>query len=382
MRDSVRRSIRETARALAALSRGAALVILLCWTIGRVVSDRTLPTQFLSWIPTVAVVCAVAVLLAATWLLLVIARGSQARPDVLRKKKYPRLRLVAAVWWLGVSVYGMAWEHRFFATPPPTKPGPTDLRIVFWNLGGRPGPGWLESAHAMGGDVLIVAEGGGWNAVHEFSLWNHYDQVSNLNASLFNISTKSAVLEYASMPLGVEEGEGLDPRAEGGIRKRHDPGHAMYFLLDVAGTPLESLARPLVVWVIDLPSDLSIPRKRITPEAAAAIGAWQGRPFVLRPDHRYGAGEVRSGGFPRPDVIVGDFNIPAGSASLDSIRDGLLDAYTQAGAGYCATFPRGYPLWRLDQFFVGRGVHAVGYQTRDMGSGTHLLQVADIGAGP
>jgi hypothetical protein len=234
----------------------------------------------------------------------------------------------------------------------------------------------------MGGDVLIVSEGGGWNAMHEFSLWNHYDQVSNFNAMLFNVSAKSAVLEYGSAPLGVEEGEGLDPRAEGGIRKRHDPGHAMYFLLDVTDTPMASLARPLVVWVIDLPSDLSIPRDRVTSEAAAALHAWQGRPMVRRPDGKYGGGEVRSGGFPRPDVILGDFNIPAHSASLDSIREGLSDAYSEAGSGYNATFPRRYPLWRLDQIFVGRDVHAVGYQTRDMGSGTHLLQMADIAAGP
>lgn len=358
-------------------TRGAALLILMLWTVGRLASDRTLVTQVLAWTPTVVVVCVVAALLAGSWALLVLARGSQARPDVLHRKRLPRLRWVAAVWWLGACIYGMAYEHRMFSTPGPAVKSPGSLRLVFWNLGGTPSKGWLEAAHAMSGDVLVVAGGGGWNAVQEFLDWRDERQASNFNVLMFNVSSASPVLEYAGTTLGVEAGMGLDPRATDGVRKSRDPGRAMYFMLETRGTGLEGLGRPLVVWVVDLPSDLSLHRMKVAEEAMETMRRWKGRPRVRNADGAYVAGESREG-FPGADVIVGDFNIPGGSASMTRFGADLRDAYREAGSGYAATFPRGMPLWRLDQVLVGDDLRAVSYQTRDMATGTHLLQMADL----
>lgn len=362
---------------VSALLRGTALLILFAWTTGRLLTDTFYLTQLLSWMPTVGVVCAVAALLAVSWALTVLARGSQARPDVLHKGRLPRLRWIAALWWLIVTVWSMGYEHRFFITPPPIEKSATSLRIAFWNLGGIPSEGWLENAHDLESEVLIVVGGGGWKPVNEFQNWKSPSQASNFSTAIFNVSARTPVLEYASTILGVSQGAGLDPRASDGVRESRDPGRAMYMLVDVRGTPLAALGRPLVVWVIDLPSDLSLHRTDVTQEAAAAVRTWKGHTLVRRDDGTYGSGEPRAG-FPPPDIIVGDFNIPAGSASLRKLVGGMGDAYRAAGAGYAATWPADTPVWRLDQAFVGADLRGVAFHTRSMGTGSHALIWLDV----
>lgn len=366
------KALRRLFSLASAILRGASLLILLAWTIGRLFTDTFYLTQLLSWIPTVGVVCVVASMLAASWALTVLARGSQAQPDVLHKGRLPRLRWIAAAWWLGVTLWGMAYEHRFFVSPPAIDMSPSDLRIAFWNLGGIPSDGWLDNAHALKSDILIVVGGGGWKPINEFQNWTSPEQVSNLRSDIFNVSARIPVLEYASTILGVSQGAGLDPRAADGVRESRDPGRAMYMLVDVQGTPMANLGRPLVVWVIDLPSDLSLHRADVTEEAASAVRAWKGYTMVRREDGTYGKGEPRAG-FPAPDIIMGDFNIPASSASLRTLVGGMTDAYRAAGAGYAATWPADTPIWRLDQAFVGSELRANAFHTRTMGTGSHAL---------
>ena len=103
---------------------------------------------------------------------------------------------------------------------------------------------------------------------------------------------------------------------------------AMYVELDTTA----KLGRTTVVWVVDLPSDWRISRRAIAANAAAAIAAWSGQETI---HHGHKSKDIRDAGpgFPAPDLVLGDFNIPRGSDSL-RLLVGNID-YFQIPAGGC-----------------------------------------------
>jgi endonuclease/exonuclease/phosphatase family metal-dependent hydrolase len=83
-------------------------------------------------------------------------------------------------------------------------------------------------------------------------------------------------------------------------------------------------------------------------------------------------------GFPPADLIMGDFNIPRGSASLRQAAQGYPHAHTQAGHGHAGTYPRHRPLVHIDHMFIGPALRARRYQVVDGGVGSHRMQVLDV----
>jgi endonuclease/exonuclease/phosphatase family metal-dependent hydrolase len=81
-----------------------------------------------------------------------------------------------------------------------------------------------------------------------------------------------------------------------------------------------------------------------------------------------------------PDLVIGDFNIPRGSASFDAIFPAMQYAFNQAGHGYGASYNRTWllPLYHIDHILIGRGFKATRYDLIDPGVGRHLAQVAWI----
>ena len=79
-----------------------------------------------------------------------------------------------------------------------------------------------------------------------------------------------------------------------------------------------------------------------------------------------------------PDVIVGDFNIVRGSASLAHLFPGYRHAYDEAGRGYGASFLRSLPLYHIDNMLLGPNVRAQSYRLHYPGFGWHWVQVAEI----
>ena len=180
-----------------------------------------------------------------------------------------------------------------------------------------------------------------------------------------------AWLGLAALP---PETESEGPRRRGWV----DPGRAMFIEFDTTA----SLGRRTVFWIVDLPSDPKLPRWKLCTDAAAIIRSSSGSIVVEDAQGRHT--EASEGkGFPKPDVVLGDFNTPRGSASLSLLTPGMRNAYDEAGAGYSATWPRyGYrtpiPLLQLDQIFIGGGVRAARYEVVDPGFGYHQMQVGDL----
>ena len=181
------------------------------------------------------------------------------------------------------------------------------------------------------------------------------------------------------MHLGLE---GLAPEVQARLQRRKirfDPGRALFLELDAR----EHLGRNIVVWVLDMPSEPRLSRWVMSKEAREAIARWEG-PVV-------GSAGVRgTGKFPEPDIVVGDFNIVRGAASLSVLLPGMRNAFDMAGAGYAGTWPRhGYrtpiPLVHIDQMFVRSGpggpVRAARYEVVDPTFGYHKMQVGDF-SGP
>jgi endonuclease/exonuclease/phosphatase (EEP) superfamily protein YafD len=83
-------------------------------------------------------------------------------------------------------------------------------------------------------------------------------------------------------------------------------------------------------------------------------------------------------GFPAPDLIVGDFNIPRGSRSLRRLTLGYPHAHSQAGHGHAGTYPRHRQLVHIDHMFVGPRLRAARYETVDPGVGSHRMQVVEV----
>jgi len=132
------------------------------------------------------------------------------------------------------------------------------------------------------------------------------------------------------------------------------------FVLLLEVDAIAALGRPVVIYAIDMPSDPQLPRAELA---------------------RRVRGLIAETNPPPPDIVIGDFNITRGSASLEMLFAGsaaLRHAFDDAGHGYGATYPRRGPLWHIDHMLLGPALRAVRYDIADKGAGRHRAQVAWI----
>jgi len=336
------------------------VVVLIAWALGRAFTDRYVWSQYCFWLPSVLVVPGVMAGLASAWTVLWWS-GSRAT-------HLPRARRAAgaAVASIVLSVfYVMVVEQRRL-TPRP-EPAATPFVVVHWNATDRPGNEWVRRVLDQAPDVIVInpATGQTWDELIE-----RYRPVTKIWQYGFVIFSKHPVQRFGYQILGVEEGVGFDPRTGQSRAKRRDPGRAMLLELDTTSV----LREPITFWLIDLPSDVSLHRRVVVDEAAQALKDFDGQvvEFDAQGVPRRGSRGVR--GFPPPDVILGDFNIPRGSGSLARLAADLVPAYAVAGRGLCATWPYERPLWHLDQMLVSPRWRIADYRAFDPGGGTHMGQ--------
>lgn len=164
-----------------------------------------------------------------------------------------------------------------------------------------------------------------------------------------------------------------------GWRSSGDYGRVAFLELDT-GDEL-GLARPMVVWVVDLPSDPTLHREATAREARRVVDAWRGPAFAPDDMGRWiGRMSPEAVGFPLPDVVVGDFNAPRGSRSLRHLVDGLREAHAEAGFGPDRTwnFKHGIALWSIDHAYASDDWRIAHYDITPPPRGPHALQVIEV----
>lgn len=347
------------------------------WLIGRVINDSVFSLQYVSWVPSVAYMGVAILSIAFSWLFALMAQphlpASFAPDDEAPREmmKFPRVgqrtRLCAGVLLLIVSLNSFFFEYGMHRSLQSAGSAET-LRVTFWN------------------------------AATDF-MDDYADRFVSTQATLFALANPAAYCEWEKLRLAA--GPTSDARRFGrlavvspwkitkwggtslnitGAKERRfgdqsffDRGVAMFAELDAT----ERFGRPIIVWIVDLPSDIEIPRKRMLSEANAALGAFTG-PVLTTGGNGLDEQIEAPRGFPKPDIILGDFNTPRGSRSLKSLTGDLYHAYDRAGHGLMFTWDRERPLVAIDHIFVNPSFDVVKYESWDLGRGRHLAQIAEI----
>ncbi len=342
---------------------------LAAWATGRVLNDRWLWSQYLLWIPSVIVVPAgIALIAIGIWLARLSRRDKTIRSGLFRP-------FLAITGLLGVvaAYTTLAIDLRLFSSASGDVPPPEHrLRVIHWNCSDDFGAQWTKGLLDLHPDLVIINPA-------SYQPWGPIIEGMGPGAAVmflhgFTIISKPAVTLMGEISLHVEPGEGIDLRQKSGLSARVDPGRAVWLQLDTR----TQFGRAFTVWLLDLPSDISLPRWLVTDEAAKAIAESDSHPRVPKGQSGSEPADGLRRGFPPPDLVIGDMNIPRGSASLGRLTGGLANAYDQAGHGFVATWPYRSPLWHLDQSFIGTGYRATAYAALDLGGGTHRGQLVDV----
>ena len=371
-------------RRIAALARAlvAGLVVggVLAWALSRLLTDRFAWSQPVWWVPS-------PVLLGPLWIAGVrnligwLRAGRRARRlgthaarrrDVCRVWVAPTIS-VTAVASVVMVVFGELGLHRVLRGRGSAAGGEVPIRLVFWNQAGHRAGDLGPVLVPRDPTVLVLANR------HSDSSTGELAEAFLANGPVhpavgwpFDVFSRLPVLRWASTSLGLEGRS----RAANDASQR-DCGWAAWYELETAGGTL-------VVWAIDLPSDPRAHRVPLAREAGRTLASWSGAVRV-REDDGYRYEKAERAGFPAPDVVVGDFNIPRGSASLGVFLEeagaaGMRDAFEVAGFGWQRTWPREWPVWAIDHCFVAGDVEVGSWSAANPGIGGHRAIVVDLGA--
>lgn len=440
------RIILTSCRALSAALWTLAAILLFAWLVGRLFNDSFRWSQFIFWIPSLFTIFMSGLACALALSIQFFLRGFEQirtggplenRPPFFRRNaKNPYVLLCFA--WFIAAAWSATFEHRIpralmrewgFADSTRRRDR-TSNSILFWNIGGRVRDGWLDQLRLIDADLVVVSNQPNWSAVNDFkTLGAAPDPPGSSPASatpdapaakrpsttflagIFLIHTRLKLREWGFTALNIKPGVGFDIRKQSGRYENSDPGYSLYLIFDPEGTVKQGTGQPFVVWLMDLPSDPTISRQTITQEAMKSLDAWRGTATVLaaEPDAKgepqwinVPADQLGRKGFPLPDVMIGDFNIPRGSRSLAHLTGDMENAFDQAGAGYTASYPRkvpfaqldgpglfsavrffipsDVPFFHIDQAFVAPSLRATRYRVINLGAGTHWAQFVEIQA--
>ena len=349
-----------------------ALALAACaWIVGRLLTDRYPWSQPVSWIPPAAL--AAPLWAAALVVLLGRIRRRDRRAERPARPARSRIARGAVVVFSMLSLAHLAFIelglHRLPGDLFASKAA--GLRLVFWNQAGQPAEGIAQRFLAHDPTLLVLANRHADTGTREIA--QAFLDSGSAHTALgwpFDLFSRLPITRWGSTSLGLD---GQSRMLDGSPRP--DPGWAAWF-------EVQTDAGPLTVWAIDLPSDPRAAKYPLAQRAGRAIAAWEGAIRIFEEGgQRFERSE--SPGFPPPDVVVGDFNIPRGSASLrgffrEAGAPPMRNAFDAAGVGWQRTWPREWPVWAIDQCFVREGLGVRVHSTFDPGVGGHRALAVEI----
>ncbi len=375
--------MRRLLAVLQMLSGSLAGVLVILYCISRALTDRTHITQYLYWTPWLAYAIGLAILTCLAWLCSLPVRRRRDRKRRRWSWRLPGLALPLLL----VHVAYAEWHAWRFVLPVSRAPAEKTLRVMHWNMTYAV-PYWWDKyiaavLKAPRPDVLIISNPTLLNDLPQLSeaLGPEYKAV---RCGIFGIFARVPIEDRTFFSLGIAPQAGNNAAPPGmpspsGVEGEtdflpdwspiprigsniYDAGHAMYVRLDTSAI----LGRSIVIWAIDMPSEPRGWRLAMARDAARRLDELAALP------------EGTAGRLPTPDLILGDFNTPRGSASLGLISRGYPHAFDQAGRGHVASWPREWAMFHIDHIFVGPDLRATSYRTTDLGISEHRSQSAEI----
>ena len=347
---------RTSILALRLVEGALALAAIVAWSIaviGRVVSDSVPSLQKLAWIP--VPVIAMAMLLAILGLagarrlrrrVMEQGRGADAgkapRVDLAGERPaahgasggdvIPRPKAFGGVATVASVLLALLLADHLLLRWGLPRSCRGSIRLVHWNAASpseRESPIASAALAALDAEILVVSNDW-WLFGRPFTReWKDQDRAVH-RAGPFALVTDVPMLEARLVLASQGRWAGL-------------------FRLEASWAPRGELS----ILAVDLPSSTELSRR----DLAAALRA-----------------DLASLDLPPIDLVVGDFNMDAASASLAGAFPDHRSAFDRVGQGYAASYPRRFPLWHPDQILVGESIDPCGYRLIDLGVGTHRAQ--------
>ncbi|MBT4531324.1 MAG: hypothetical protein HOC27_08970 [Phycisphaerae bacterium] len=113
----------------------------------------------------------------------------------------------------------------------------------------------------------------------------------------------------------------------------------------------------LVIWAIDLPSSITTSKTKVAQKVRDLLLNSQITP---------------------PDVVIGDFNMTRNSSAIQTMFPDLHDAADDGGVGIIGTFPMEIPIYHIDHVLLAPELHACSYECVNPHIGRHQIQVLSI----
>lgn len=367
-------------RVLPKVSRLLVVVVLLLlatWTAGQVLTDQYALSQYLWWMPTPLVLFVAWPMIIVSW---VVERLSSRLGGYQLRPLLSAALLGITLWF----VFGVGHVYRYVL---PSRAG--SVRLVYWNLAvDDEATGAGDVVSQLTPDIAIVANPrwdetrgplldamramGGAGASPEAepseseSLPSSGQAEAGSEAIRFvfsneiAIATRGQILRWGSARFSADGRDDFEHRG-------------VIVFAEVA----ELMPEPITIWIVDLPSAPALWRVEVMEQAVQAIGSWSGPDFVPGDGGRW-VRRTDAEPFPDADLIVGDFNTPRGSASLETLVGSRRNASVVAGRGFGYTWPREHAILAIDHCFAGPRLRVQGFRSLDPGMGRHRLLMADL----
>ncbi|MHA7814417.1 MAG: endonuclease/exonuclease/phosphatase family protein [Phycisphaerales bacterium] len=383
-------------RVLPLLAKGTAMLGILmlgAWITGRVLTDEHHWSQYLYWLPPIVMIGGAWVLLILSTILAAMARrlgGLLLRPVLLLLAIGCTIHLVFGVWH----------THRLITTS--SDKAPDAIRVLHWNHGGKSidADAWGERINQLDTDIVLFANPE-WGEERQALLdqfthfapddrvrWVNYSYRVNADPAHFRVEGHAVIASRYPMTRTGKVHFGEHERQEVMNRSSSSNGWVLFAEFDL--DPARGDDQPLVVWFVDLPSNPTAWKMDEMRTVRSAIDSWNGAGWEMGRNvwEQY---QDESASFPDPDLIIGDFNTPRGSASIDLLAPAFKDAFEQGGHGRGRSFrvsgvgPGGVLSAVVDlhiDLALVAPAHGVNYYTL-LGSAEtdHTPQIVDIHVG-
>jgi hypothetical protein len=297
-------------------------MILIGWMTGRLAGDRTIPLQWLSWMPTLAVLAA-----GLVW----VGGRSALRGG--------------AGWRRGLGVLGVVMvaaatlrgEVRVWSIEPAASP--QDVRVAQWNTDALSGSDPRSEAVVvgLGADILLFSNRGSITSEDRVRAWAGAD-FTVAGAGIFACVTRFPIDEARVIAVDGK-------------------GHDLLWVAKFVVRPPAWQGRPLRIAMIDMPSRPTLSRESLARQL----------------EHLLEHGELGE-----VDIVAGDFNALPGSEIIRQVFSAMHDAWEESGSGVRASWPRRLPLWSIDHVLLAPDIRATRCVTVDPGTSMHRLNLVSL----